>query len=245
MTEPDWTVLVPVEILEGETVPDAVVELLRTLPVVVLGYHVLPEQTAPGQARMQFEDQAQAKLDDLAAAFRKAGGPTDTRLVFTHDEEQTLNRVADEAGCDAILIPNPAPDIRRLLVPIGGEVNIARIVAFVAAVIGDRPLEVTVFHAAGSEETVETGRTRVNEAAAKLREYGLATDAVDTEVQISSTPVRAIATAAAEHDAVVMGGSEPSLRSFLFGEISEQVAARSLGPVVVVRRLREQEEDED
>jgi hypothetical protein len=49
---------VPVAILKGETVPDAVVELLSTLPVVVLGYHVLPEQTAPGQARMQFEDQA-------------------------------------------------------------------------------------------------------------------------------------------------------------------------------------------
>ena len=33
--------------------------------VTVLGYHVLPEQTAPGQARLQFEEQAQKKLDDL------------------------------------------------------------------------------------------------------------------------------------------------------------------------------------
>lgn len=238
MSDPDWTVLVPVEVLEGETAPDAVVELLATLPVVVLGYHVLPEQTAPGQARMQFGEQAQSKLDILAADFREAGGAAETRLVFTHDEEQTIDRVADETGSEAILIPYPAGDVERLLVPIRGEVDIARVSAFVAALRSGRDIAVTLFHVTEREEKATAGESMVADAATQLRDRGVPDDAISTEVTVSGTPIRAIASAAADHDAVVMGESEPSLRTFLFGEVPEQVAAQSLGPVVVVRRER-------
>jgi len=246
MADPDWKALVPVEILEGETVPDSVVEVLSTLPVVVLGYHVLPEQTAPGQARMQFGEQAQSKLDVLAEDFREAGGAAETRLVFTHDEEQTLDRVADETGCEAILIPNPAGDVERLLVPIRGEVDIARVSAFVAALRGGREIAVTLFHVA-DDDTADTsaGESMVADAATQLRDRGVPEDAITTEVTVSGTPIQAMATAAADHDAVVMGESEPSLRSFLFGEVPEQVAAQSLGPVVVVRRARPDADSED
>ena len=244
MTESDWTVLVPLEVLEGETVPESVIDLLSTLPVVVLGYHVLPEQTPPGQARMQFEDRAQSTLDDLAAAFREAGGASETRLVFTHDEEQTLNRVADETGCEAILVPNPTTQVERLLVPVRGGVHVARVAAFVAAMIGDRRMEVTLYHVADSEEAEPAGRSMVEDAATQLRDRGLSPAAIETEVVVSGTPVEAIATAATDHDVVVMGESEPSLRSFLFGETSEQVAAQSLGPVIVVRRVRDSDASE-
>ncbi|MFB6281298.1 MAG: universal stress protein [Haloferacaceae archaeon] len=236
MSEPGWKVLVPVEVLEGETVPEAVVDLLATCPVVVLGYHVLPEQTPPGQARLQFEERAQARLDDIATAFRDAGGDAETRLVFTHDEAQTLDRVADETGCAAILVPNPAPEIGRILVPLRGEADVGRVAAFVAALIGDRDVVTTFLHVAEDEEGTAAGRSVVDDAAARFREHGGSAGRVTTEVTVSGTPVREIAAAAADHDAVVMGEGEPSLRSFLLGDASERVAAGSLGPVVVVRR---------
>jgi nucleotide-binding universal stress UspA family protein len=241
MSDSDWRVLVPVEVLEGETIPEPIAEALAELPVVVLGYHVLPEQTAPGQARLQFEDQAQAKLDILASSFGEAGGGADTRLVFTHDEEQTIDRVADETGCNAILIPNPSADIERLLVPLRGEVDVDRITAFVAALVGDRDMDVTLFHVADGEEVTPAGQSLVDNGAARLRDLGVT--GVETTVTTAETPRQAIAMAAADHAAVVMGESEPSLRSFLFGEAAEQVAAQSLGPVVVVRRPREADAD--
>lgn len=244
MTDTAWKVLVPVEVLEGETVPESVIDLLSTLPVVVLGYHELPEQTPPGQARLQFEDQAQSKLDDLAAAFREAGGDAETRLVFTHDEEQTLDRVADETNCDAILIPNPAPEVRRLLVPVGGDVDLDRTAGFVATMIGDRDVEVTLFNVAEDDETAALGRTLLKDATALLEERGIDPEAISSTVTVSGAPGEAIAAAATDHDAVVMGETEPSLRSFLFGELSEQVAAQSLGPVIVVRQEREPDESE-
>ncbi len=57
------SVLVPLRVLEGESVPEGVPDLLGDAHVVLLGYHVLPEQTAPGQARMQFEDRAMERLE--------------------------------------------------------------------------------------------------------------------------------------------------------------------------------------
>ena len=239
MSEPNWTVLVPVEVLEGETIPESVVDVLTTLPVVVLGYHVLPEQTPPGQARLQFETQAQTKLGELAAAFHEAGGIAETRLVFTHDEEQTLDRVADETGCDAILVPNPAPDVERLLVPLSGEVDASRVAEFVATLIGDRNIAVTLLHVADGEAETAAGRSMLSDAAAHLRESGVPAAAITSEVTVSEAPIRTIAAAAVDHHAVVMGESEPSLRSFLFGDASAQVAAQSVGPVVVVRRERD------
>ncbi|RDI70635.1 universal stress protein [Halopelagius longus] len=236
MSDTDWTVLVPLEVLEGETVPASVVELLSTLSVVALGYHVLPEQTPPGQARMQYEDRAQAILEDVASDFREAGSACETRLVFTHDEEQTLNRVADETGCGAILVPNPSSRVERVLVPVRGEVDVARVTAFVASMLGGRDIEVTLYHVADDESSEPAGRSMVEDAATRLRDRGVASGAIGTDVAVSGTPVRTIAAAAADHDVVVMGESEPSLRSFLFGETADQVAAESLGPVVVVRR---------
>ncbi|TSD10018.1 hypothetical protein DP107_13605 [Haloglomus irregulare] len=64
---------------------------------------------------------------------------------------------------------------------------------------------------------------------------------VGTAVTTAGIPREAIALAAAGHDAVVMGERGPSLRSFRSGEPAEQLAAQSLGPVVV-RRHRDGEE---
>jgi nucleotide-binding universal stress UspA family protein len=236
MRDTDWTVLVPVEVLEGETVAAAVAELLATVPVVVLGYHVPPEQTAPGQARLQFEARAQSTLDDLAATFADAGGDADTRLVFTHDAEETIDRVAAETGCNAVLLLNPAPAVERLLVPVGGGVNVPRIAAFVATLIGDRDIAVTLLHVAPDEEAGAVADDLLAAARTHLRDGGVPDAAIETVTAVSAAPIETIATTAADYDAIVMGESQPSLRSFLFGDPSDRVAAYSLGPVLVVRR---------
>lgn len=243
MTVTEPRVLVPVAVLEGETVPESVVDLLSTCRVVVLGYHVLPEQTAPGQARLQFEERAQTKLDDLAASVRDTGAEAETRLVFTHDEEQTIDRVADETDSDAIVLPNPAPEIGRLLVPIGGTLDVARVAAFVAALIDDRDISVTLLHVSAESDEADAGQSLLDDAAAQLRDRGIPDAAIATERATSGAPIQTIADAATDHDAVVMGESGLSLRSLVFGEASERVAASSLGPVIVVRQPTEEPND--
>lgn len=236
MTDNEPKVLVPIRILEGQTIPEGIIDLLATVPVVLLGYHVLPEQTPPGQAQMQFEDKAQAKLDDLVTMFEERGKTVETRLVFTHDREQTFNRVANEEDCAAILISNPVRDIERVLVPVRGEANVERIAGFVADLLRDTGVEVALYNVVEDEERQEEGHQMVNEAAKILIDGGIDEDRVLREVVVTDTPIKSIVNTASEYDAVIMGESEPSIRSLIFGEASEQVAEQTLGPVIVVRR---------
>lgn len=234
---PPRPVLVPVRILEGESIPSALVETLARVPVVVLGYHVVPDQTAPGQARMQFEERAQAELDALRESFVAAGGEAETRLVFTHDATQTIERVAVETGAGSILLSNPAPTVERVLVGVATAISLDRIADATAALVADTDLPVTVYHAADSEDGREEGNRLTADFAAKLVDRGVAGSAITERSDVSETPVRDVAGLAAEFDLVVVGESEPELLDRVFGDRPERIAEESLTPTLVVRRL--------
>ncbi|QLD87303.1 universal stress protein [Natronomonas halophila] len=221
-------VLVPVEILEGESVSYGLMNLLGTMDVTVLGYHVLPEQTPPDQAREQFEERAVSALDDLAEEFREAGGAAESRLVFTHDREQTVDRVADDVNARAYALTGATGDVDRLLVPLAGDVAVDRILDFVTELVGDRDITVTLFLASeadGADALLEKAATRLGEA-------GITTE---TDVVVSGQPFEALIEAVPGHDAIVIGERAPSLSTFLRGDEAERVAAASVGPVLVVR----------
>ncbi|WP_435348851.1 universal stress protein [Haloarchaeobius sp. HRN-SO-5] len=251
MTDPhprsdDMTVLVPIRILEGEQVPAALIDVLASLPVVLLGYHVIPEQTAPEQARTQFGEQARAELDDVATVFRDAGGTVETRLVFTRDPTQTFERVAVDEQADAILLLNPAPAVDRILVALSEGINTERITALAATLVADSDVTVTLFHAAASEEEHERGSDLLDEATDLLVEKGVPAATIDREVVVSETPIEAIIdVGSVDTDLVLLGESRPSVRELVFGEPSERIAESTLAPILVVRRLPALEPEDD
>ena len=223
-------VLVPVAVLDGGTVSSGLMDLLGTVDVTVLGYHVLPEQTPPDQARLQFEDRATSALEDLSEEFRTAGGKADHRLVFTRDRTQTIERVADEIGARALAITGVTGDVDRILVPLSGDIDVDRVLSFVTELIGDRDIGVTLF-AAGKAADAPT--ERLDTAAETLRSRGLS---VETTATTGTGPLAALVDEIPGHDAIVMGEQAPSFRSLVFGEESERVASASVGPVLVVRQ---------
>lgn len=229
-------VLVPVAVLDGETVSGGLVNLLSTMDVTVLGYHVLPEQTPPDQARAQFGERATEALEDLGEEFRSAGGDADHRLVFTQDREQSIDRVADDVGAAAYGITGVTGDVEQLLVTLTGEVDVERIVDFVVELIGERAIGVTLF-AAG--ESAEDGRLET--AAETLGDAGIETQARRGE----GRPFDALIDAMPDHDAIVMGERAPSLSSLVFGAEAERVAAASVGPVLVVSSEDDQRESSE
>lgn len=258
-------VLVPVAVLEGESVSPGLISLLGAVDVTVLGYHVLPEQTPPDQARLQFEERATSALEDINEDFRAAGGAADHRLVFTHDREQTIDRIADEADADAFAVPGTTGDVDRLLVSLSGDVDVDRLLTFVEALVGDRSIGVTLFLAAGERPPAGDGATdadasgksdadgggaeagddadaRLAAAADRLRDAGID---VETALATEGSPFDALIDAVPGHDAVVMGERAPSFRSLVFGEESDRVAAASVGPVLVVRGRRADDESEE
>ncbi|MFC6939667.1 universal stress protein [Salinirubellus sp. GCM10025818] len=221
-------VVVPVAVLKGEAVPLGLMNLLGTMDVTVLGYHVLPEQTPPDQARQQYEDRANAALADITEEFRDAGGDADYRLVFTTDRPKTVRRVADEVGARAYAITGATGAVDRLLVSLSGDVATDRILEFVTELVGDRAIEVTLLRVAGDE-----GATPLENARSRLEDAGISARTVLAE---EAGPLDALLAALPDHDAIVMGEQAPSLQSFLFGDVTDRVAAESVGPVLVVRR---------
>ncbi|WP_277542952.1 universal stress protein [Haloarcula laminariae] len=222
-------VLVPVAVLEGESVSPGLVDLLGTVDVTVLGYHVLPEQTPPDQARLQYEDRATDALEDLSDAFRTAGGAADHRLVFTHDRQQSIDRVADEVDAKALAVPGITGDVERILVSLSGDVAVDRILSFLTELVGDRDIGVTLLFAADTEDTAAE---RLDTAAEQLRSSGI--DVTTTSV-VGTGPFAALIEEASSHDAIVMSERAPSFSSLIFGEESDRIAAASVGPVLVVR----------
>lgn len=243
-------VLVPVAILDGGSVSPGLMHLLGTVDVTVLGYHVLPEQTPPDQARVQYEDRATSALEDLSQEFRSAGGEASHRLVFTRDRKQTVDRIADEVSANAFAISGMTGDVDRILVSLSGDVAVDRILAFVTDLIGDRDIQVTLFLAGGGKHA--DGRTEddgeaergaddatssdavLATAADRLRDAGID---VSTEAVTDRSPFEGLLDALPGHDAIVMGENAPSFRSFVFGEETDRVASASVGPVLVVRNV--------
>jgi nucleotide-binding universal stress UspA family protein len=228
-------VVVPVAVLENESVSLGLMNLLGTVDVTVLGYHVLPEQTPPDQARLQYEERANAALADITEEFRDAGGAADYRLVFTADKQKTVARVADEVSAGGYAITGATGSVDRLLVSLSGDVAADRILAFVTELVGGRDIRVTLLRVARDE-----GGPSLADARSRLVDAGIETETVLAE---ETSPLEALLAAVPDHDAIVMGEQAPSLQSFLFGDVTDRVAAESVGPVLVVRRPSSPDEE--
>jgi len=230
------TILVPIRVLEGESVPEGVPNLLARAHVVLLGYHVIPEQTAPGQARMQFEEQATERLDEYQAMFEESGATVERRLVFTHDGQKTIDRMTTEHDCLAALVPNATGPVEDVFVAVRGAVGIDRHTRVVAGLFGETDASVTLYHVAGSDETDEDVETLLAGMVNRLTDRGMDASRIETRIDRDQEPLDAIVDAADAFDVVVMGESDPSLSTFVFGLPADQVADRFLGPVLVVQR---------
>jgi nucleotide-binding universal stress UspA family protein len=238
------SILVPIRVLEGESVPEGVPELLAHAHVVLLGYHVIPEQTAPGQAQMQFEERANDRIDEYEEIFEDAGATVERRLVFTHDGQRTLDRMTVEHDCLAVLVPNATGEIEDVLVAIRGAVGVDRLARVVAGVFGPMGVTVTLYHVADEAETDQDVQTLLDGTTQRLTDLGMDAASIETRIEREQDALDAIVDAAEAYDAVVMGESDPSLVTFVFGLPAAQVADRFLGPVLVVQREPAPESEE-
>lgn len=223
-------ILIPVAVLDGQTLPQSLVEFLAPSEIVLLGYHVLPEQTPTEQASMQFEERAQSAVADIAQTFEAAGRDVETRVAFTHDREKTLDRVAAEVGATAVLLPNPVGDVEDVLVPLRGSVDVDRLADLVATLLADGETRVTLWEVTPEEMGL------LSEAEETLLDRGLSAAQIRVESNEGQTPVRGVVDRSSEFDVVVMGEGSESLLTTVLGEESQRIAEGAVAPVLVVRR---------
>lgn len=236
------TVLLPIKILEGPSMPEGVPTLLSRSHIILLGYHVVPDQTPTEQAELQFEDRASDRLDDLEQLLVEAGATVERRLVFTHQAQQTLDRIITEHDCDAVLVPNTVAELDEVFVPVAGVVGMDRIATVVAGMF-DPSVSVTLYHMHPADGTEEDAQRFLEGVADRLVDLGMDEAHIDLRIEAGADPLEAITDAATEYDVVVMGESDPSIATFVFGMPATQVAQAFLGPVIVVQRAVPEEAD--
>lgn len=228
--------IVPVEILEGDVIPDALIEFLSTVPIVLMGYHEIPEQTLTEQARDEYGERATEELAALAEAFESYGGAVETELVFTHDPAKTIQRVADGIDRGVILRPNPVQTIEQVIVAVRRADLVPAITATAAALVGPTDTSITLLYATTADENEESGRRVLTGMTTTLEEAGIPKQRLTQRVEPAGDVETVLLDASSEHDLIVLGEDDPGIMQWLFGTATERVAEQTLSPVLVVQR---------
>lgn len=233
----DSTVLVPVDVSAAEPPAPGILDLLEPIHVVVLGYYPVPRQTAPAHLRETHGADAAAQLERVVADFETTGHAVEDVLVFTKDRQDSIDRVADQHDCDAVLTAGKTERIDRILVPLRGDVNLERIVSIVANLLHASAATATVFHSVADDGDADHADALLQRALADLVDRGIARDRLDYRLSEVGDPHGEVASLAGEHDLVVLGETEPSLRDRIIGSFLTRVIDETEIPVLVVRNI--------
>lgn len=233
----DSTILVPVDVSVTNPPDQGILQLLRPVNVVVLGYYPVPKQTAPAHLKADHESEAAARLDDIVTQFHSTDHEVEGVLVFTKDREDTIDRVADQHNCDAVLVPNEIGSIERILVPLRGDVNLERIVSLVGNLLQANDATATLFHASAAGADPSQGEFMLRGAADRLSEDGIDPDRIDWTLSEGNDPTAAIVELAAEYDLIILGETEPSLRERIIGTVLTPILDKIEKPTIIVRDI--------
>jgi len=219
-------------------VPVALIETLAPLHIVVLGYYLVPDQAAPDQVRSDHEDEATAATEDAVSRFADRGTEVKSVVIFTHDKDETVNRVAAEYDVDAVLTPGGYPeDLSHVLIAIRGDEDLDKLTAFLINLMRQSDATATLYNVAESDEEASRGELLLRGARDRLVKNGVDSDRVGWQVDSSDSPADAIVAAAREYDALIIGESQPSLRERILGRTTGRVIGKVDQPVLAVRDI--------
>jgi len=227
-------IIIPVNVLKGQTIQPALAELVKDLDVVLVGIHVTPEQTAPGQAKEQFEEQAVEKLEDVMSVFEQDNGSIQSHVVFTQDRQKTINRLVDEHEAIGYVVPNPMESHEKVLLTYQHSVNPetrTKLLEIAEELFSDsEKIELIVF---GGEEDQER-QNAINAGINKDVLQVSTTDSIDSIGEVSRE--------ATDYDIVCMVEQQQALHGLIFGDEGERIARTSLNPLIVIRNIESNSE---
>ena len=229
------TVLVPVDVSTEEIPPTGVLDLLGGVNVLLLGYYPVPSQAAPAQIKAQQGTQATERLEAARDAIARRVDTVAEELCYTHDRTETIDRIADEYGCTAVLRLGPADSVDRILVPLRGDSNVDSILKLVGDLLGTDDASVTLFHSAEENTDREYGETLLADAVDRLSAAGVDPARIDRQLSDTDETGVDIVAAAGEFDVVVLGETDPSLRDRILGAVQRATLTETDLPVFVVR----------
>ena len=236
----DSSILVPVDVSNSDPPVQPLIDLCRSVNVVLLGYYPVPDQVAPAQLRQDHGSDAKRALAEVADEFRASDIDVTDVLVFTHDREDTIDRVANEHSCDAVLTMGAAEQIERVLVPVRSDANLERIVSLLVDVMRVSDVSITFFHSVVEDSDPNRGESLVRGAVDRLEEAGIDRERIDWQLSDEESPHDEIIDLARDYDLLVLGETKPSLRERILGTVPSRIINEVDKPAFIVRSLEQE-----
>jgi nucleotide-binding universal stress UspA family protein len=214
--------------------------LCRSVDVVLLGYYPVPDQVAPAQLRQDHGSDATETLGEIADEFRTRDIDVTEELVFTHDRQDTIDRVADKYGCDAVLTLGEVRQIERVLVPLRGDTNLEQIVSLLVDIMRMSDVSITFFHSVVEDSDPSHGESLVRGAVDRLDEAGIDRERINWQLSDKPSPNDEIIELAREYDLLVLGETNPSLRERILGTVPSRVVDEVDKPSFIVRNIEKE-----
>lgn len=213
-------------------------ELLSSMEVVLLGLYPITDQVSPEQARDQFGEEAEERMNVLADRFRETGIPVEKCILFGVDLGEAIDRVAESENCTAILTWNESLAFHHIGVFLRAHEARNNILNNVAFLMADQDQQLTLVHFLEDNDDstdVAEARSILETEREYLIERGLEEEQIEIRIDRVEEIDDAIAETADEFDAVVMGETKPTVGSKIFGTRHELARENASGPIFIVR----------
>lgn len=230
----------PIDISASNLPAQPLTDLCRSVDVVLLGYYPVPDQVAPAQLRQDHGSDATETLGKIADEFRTRDIDVTEELVFTHDRQDTIDRVADKYGCDAVLTLGEVRQIERVLVPLRGDTNLEQIVSLLVDIMRMSDVSITFFHSVVEDSDPSHGESLVRGAVDRLDEAGIDRERINWQLSDKPSPNDEIIELAREYDLLVLGETNPSLRERILGTVPSRVVDEVDKPSFIVRNIEKE-----
>lgn len=214
-----------------------IVKTLAPADIVLLGYWPVPDQSSPQQLRDQFGDEARQSLGVVKQHLEDQRFEITTELQFTKNRDQLIDRVANSHDCTSVLFPGTVRSTppESILVLLKSDSDLDRIARTLATLFRDSSVDILLFHAVERGDDVEATEDVFREVTDNLETRGIHPDRIHWEQSDRGSRADSIVSEVAEHDLVVLGESEPSVRERIFGPVQSAIADRTERPSLTIR----------
>lgn len=215
----------------------SVVGSLAPAQVVVLGYWPVPDQSSPQQLRDQFGDEARATLEAVTDPLDEYDFPIRSELSFTKDRDHLIDRVVNKHGCTSVLLPGTVRTTppESVLVLVRSDSPIDQMVEVLGALFGDSDVRLLLFHAVESPDDAAAMGDLLEGVADRLADRGVDSDRIRWQQSDRGSRVDTIVSEVSDHDFVVLGESEPTVRERIFGPVQSGITDRTDRPSLTIR----------
>ncbi len=189
----------------------------------------------PDQGRNAFGDAASDTLARVADEFREFGRDVDSRLVFTPDVVQSIEREADGRDVDAIVRPRPVDRIESLLGVLTRDVNYGRFVKCIAALTGDDVRSLKLIQIDRGDGSDEEQSLILEGVESRLVDRGVDPEVIETETFVTDEQIERVMTEIDAADVVIVAEEETTLTNRHIETLAGYVFRESDVPVVFVR----------